>query len=162
MVRERPESRVLSDKDLVTRVKWPRGLTAEEIRGRIAAACRFIDFDETLVVGGRVRDPFCGKSLASFLGEQPFLIQTWGPEGAVSFFRRRPELPQPLLIVDPPGIRVRLAELWFDPHEIDPDFCGDAWVWKDLLALGIAQGEVYDDSPHHVWAPGCTVIPPFR
>ena len=155
------ESRVLSDRELISKVFWPLGLSADEIRRRIQWASRFIDFDDTIVVGGRPRDPFCSLPLHVFLKQEPFLVQTWGPKGAVQFFSRRGDLPKPTLIISPPPIRVARGELWFDPMELDPSFSGDGWVWKDLKALGIDQGDVYDDTPHFVWAPGCRLISDF-
>lgn len=158
-----PVSRVLTDPELIERVWWPRQLSIHEIRGRIAIARRHIDFDGTLkdLATGRARDPFYGKPLAGFLAEEPFLVQTWGPEDAVPFFQRRPDLPQPLLILMPAGISLAVTDLWFDPCEIDPEFSGTRWTWKDLPGVGIRTGTVFDDDPHCLWAPGCDVVSTF-
>lgn len=161
MASDRPESHVLSDEELFARVRWPLRLTIVEIRDRIKSTSRFIDHDDTLVVGRRMRDSFCGFPLAEFLAQKPFLLQTWGSDGAVAFFRQRPLLPQPCLIISPPPRRFAVRDLAFDPMKADPDFSGDGWVCKDLAALGITHGEVYDDSPHRVWAPGCRIISDF-
>lgn len=161
MTSKKIESCVLSDAGLLKKVFWPLGLSVAEARARIAQAMRFIDFDGTLATDAGVRDPFCGIPLTEFLAQDPYLIQTWGPDGAISLFRRRPDLPKPLLIIVPPPLGCGVKDLWFDPLKVEPEFCGDSWVWKDLASLGIAHGDVYDDSPHHVWAPGCRMISDF-
>ena len=166
-----PVSRVLTDEELVGRVRWPTGLDAQTVRLILTQVTRYIDFDGTITdesIGsphsGRIGGPrgtICGMPLAAFLAQEPFVIQTGGAEGAIPFFQRRPTLPQPLLIIAPPMISARTDDLWFDPAHVYPTFDGSAWLWKDLAALGIERGEVYDDWRGHVWAPGCTIIHDF-
>lgn len=162
-----PVSHVLTDDALLKCLRWPQVLEPSEIRARLAQARRYIDFDGTLTdeVTDRLRETFCGKPLHAFLAEEPFVLQTWGSSGSrgaiATFLRRRPDLPQPLLIVAPTKVAVATRDLWFDPCELDPEFCGSHWVWKDLAALGITSGIVYDDWRDHVWAPGCEVITSF-
>jgi len=167
-----PVSRVLTDEELLTRVRSPiLGLGAKDIRQALLQAERYIDFDGTITdetIGsrhsGRIGAPrktFCGVPLAAFLAQKPYVIQTGGAEGAVPFFERRPHLHQPLLIIAPPLISVATHDLWFDPAQVDPTFDGSAWVWKDLAAMGITRGEVYDDWKGHVFAPGCAIIHEF-
>ena len=162
-----PVSHVLTDDALLKCLRWPQVLEPTEIRARLAQARRYIDFDETLTdeITDRLRGTFCGKPLHAFLAEEPFVLQTWGSSGSrgaiATFLRRRPDLPQPLLIVAPTKVAVGARDLWFDPCELDREFCGSHWVWKDLAALGITSGVVYDDWRGHIWAPGCEVITSF-
>ncbi len=156
-------SRVLSNRELVQFVHLPTGLTGEEVRDRLDAAERFIDFDDTLwlVDRGFARMDFCGKPLARFLAERPFVMQTWNPEDASRFFLESPGLAQPLLVVEPPTLQVRVEDLDFDPCTADSNFDGLFWVWKDLSALGVHGKEVFDDDPDHLFAPGCRVVTEF-
>lgn len=162
MTQTEPVSRALTDEELVKRLRWPFGLSAKEIRTRLARVERHIDFDGTVTdEQERIRPTFCGRPLADFLAEEPFILQTWGSKGAVPFFQRHPHLPQPFLIISPTPISVASRDLWFDPLAIDPDFSGSRWLWKDLHALGVVRGTVYDDWIGHVWAPGCHIVSTF-
>lgn len=174
-----------TDEELVRATWWPLGLSAAEIRERIAAAERYIDYDDTLALwkreGSRLRDPFCGKPLRTFLAEKPFLIQSQGghrfnvwtfieerrheipddmrTSSAVRGFLPDDPLPRPLLVICPPTI--------FMPRPADEPFsealcdAGELRQYKDLYAIGVRRGEVYDDLGPCVYAPGCTVISEF-
>lgn len=112
-----------------------------------------MDFDETLAdFSGRPIIPL--GSLSTFLAEEPFVVQTWNPEGAITFFRERfTELPQPLLIIDPPSFRgpANTVVVNGEPEEW-------ASVGKDFSALGITGATIFDDwPPELIRAPGCTI-----
>lgn len=174
-----------TDEELVRATWWPLGLSAAEIRERIAAAERYVDYDETLALGSqegsRLRDPFCGKPLRAFLAEKPFLIQSQGGHrfNVWTFIEERrheiPDdmrtasfvggllpvdpLPRPLLVICPPAI-------WMPRLPGEPRvraYCDDVELrqYKDLYAIGVRRGEVYDDLGPCVYAPGCTVISEF-
>ncbi len=176
----------LTDADLVKVTRWPLGLSASEIREHIATAERYIDYDDTLALASNedrprpcLRDPFCGRPLRAFLAEKPFLIQSNGMHGlhVWTFIQERrheiPEgfrdvfeelfpadpFPRPLLIISPPTIwKPRLPG---EPRS--RAYCDDLELrqYKDLYAIGVRRGEVYDDLGPCVYAPGCTVISEF-
>ncbi len=174
--------RTLTDERLVRATLWPLGLSAHEIRERIAAAERYVDYDGTLAAWNpkpsRLRDPFCGRPLREFLAERPYLVHTQGAHGfrvwtfvpesrhemepdlAASYPGLIPEdpLPRPLLVIIPPtAFQPRASDE--EPHgEDDPD---GQRQYKDLYAIGVRRGEVYDDLGARVYAPGCTIISTF-
>lgn len=172
----------LTDEWIVRATMWPLGLSAGEIRERIAAAERYVDYDGTLADWDperpRLRDPFCGRSLREFLAERPYLVHTQGahefrvwtfvpelrhemdPDLAASYAGLVPEepLPRPLLVIVPPSaFQPRAPDE--EPHSEDgPD---GRRQYKDLYAIGVRRGEVYDDLGERVYAPGCTIISTF-
>lgn len=163
-------SRPLTDDELLKHIHDPTGLPVGEARRRLAAAKRFVDLDNTLYdhENERLRSTFCGRPLAAFLGESPWVLQSWNPEGAVTFVLLNRHLPPPLLVVEPPGLRVpksSLGDLYSGLRFIEaPDGLAedDEWVFKDLFALGATDVEVYDDfGPGGIHAPGCRVISQF-
>ena len=133
-------------------VFWPKPCpySGQEIREIFAKVRRFVDYDGT-IAGPRFtpRPKLCGRPLADFLSEEPFIVQTMNPEGARIFFRERhPELPQPVLIIVTPGFA-------FTDRKGRPD------LGKDLAALGISGVTVIDDlPPEGINAPGCTIVGP--
>lgn len=105
----KPASRPWSPDKIQRRLwYWPSDLSGEEVVERIRLTNRFIDFDGTLVLDpmGSIRPELrmvmCGKPVAEFLGEEPFVVQTWNLPGARAFFEAHPELSQPILIIEPP------------------------------------------------------------
>ena len=85
-------------------IRWPRQpISDEELTAIVRGTNRFIDFDET-IFDNDLRRPFellCGKPLAEFLSEEPFILQTWtsDPIDAVKFSQSmygNPHLPTKL------------------------------------------------------------------
>lgn len=149
---------MISDNDLLDFVSWPKeGLTIEHVREIFRTVKRFLDFDGTLVdsMSSRVLDHICGRSIFSFLCEEPFVIQTWNPEGAIGFFQTWTTLPPPRLIIEPPG-KV------FSRHKVLVNEEVEEWavLAKDFEALGITGVQIIDDAPHLIHAPECEVILP--
>lgn len=110
---------------------------------------RMIDFDGTITEPGQLtvaRQTICRRPLVEFLGEEPYVVQTWNPTEAIAFFtRHRPDLPRPLMIISAP----------IDLSADGPD------VGKDFSGLGIKGVLIVDDlGASAIKAPGCWVITP--
>jgi hypothetical protein len=84
--------------------------------------------------------------LAEFLGEKPFIIQTWNPVSAKRFFLDLyPDLPQPVLIIAVPFFFIETS----------------AAVGKDFSVFNIIDKEIVDDEPpERIRAPGCRILRP--
>lgn len=141
------------DERLAKHVFWPDPCPydAAGIRQLFRQVRRFIDLDGTISThaGRFVRPSLRGKPVAEFLAEEPFIVQTWNPEGAIMFFAERyPDYPKPLLVIVVPGFP-------FTNGEGMPD------IGKDFEALGITGVTIIDDWPPSDFnAPGCVILPP--
>lgn len=148
---------------LLRALRWPLGLfSLEEILARVAQAKRFIDFDET-VFDNSERRPFdllCGKPIAEFLREEPFIVQTWNsdPENVARVFVEA-AFPEPLLIIAPPCKDIiHSPPFWYPPRQ---KFIRES-VAKDFEALGLKNIVIIDDFVDNfgIHAPGCTLLAP--
>jgi hypothetical protein len=143
----------VTDERLVKHVFWPDPCPydAAGIRLLFRHVRRYVDLDGTIATraGRFVRPSLRGKTVAEFLAEEPFIVQTWNPEGAIMFFAERyPEYPKPILIIFPPGFPFINAE-------------GREDIGKDFAALGITGATIIDDWPPSDFnAPGCAILPP--
>lgn len=82
------------------------------------------------------------------------------PELAEQYSGLLPEdpLPRPLLVIVPPSVfKPRAPDE--EPHSDDSD--DGLRQYKDLYAIGVRRGEVYDDLGDRVYAPGCRIISAF-
>lgn len=141
-----------ADTRLCRYVIWPDdpAPTDAEFRKAFDDVMRFIDFD------GTISEPFmqprgtlCGEPLAEFLGQEPFIVQTWNPGGAIEFFTElHPDYPQPVMVIVVPQFRYT-----------DDD--GKRQRGKDFTVFCISGKIIIDDRPkHEIRAPGCIVLQP--
>jgi hypothetical protein len=136
------------DSALFDAVTWSLQRPSRVIAAVRITARRFIDFDGTLTDEyGRPRAMLCGVPVDRLLSEEPFIIATWNPVAARTYFDEHSRLPRPLLIMAPP--------ITYFPDLED--------VGKDFEALGITGALIIDDyGPRGlIHAPGCRVIGPF-
>ncbi len=119
---------------LMRSLRWPHNATPEFVLNAVSKVRRFIDFDQTIHFGrkGGIGKTLRGKPIREFLSEEPFIVQTWNPSGAMFFFHDNPDFPQPVLILTPPGFKVL-----GDDGRVD---CG-----KDLDAIGVCNKVIIDD-----------------
>ncbi|MFH1098902.1 MAG: hypothetical protein V1723_03210 [Candidatus Uhrbacteria bacterium] len=153
---------MLYDEELRRCVHWPRPIPdTESIRRILRTVRRFIDLDGTLIVeGGRIRPVFDGVPTPEFLAEEPYVIQTWNPDDAVQIVDTSPDLPPPVLIIQPPLVRICCGVIVRSPeqHRHGGQRHDSEKAAKDFEALGVAGVTIYDDTPEYVHAPGCTII----
>ena len=118
----------------------------EQLLARIK---RLIDFDGTITEPGQTavaRQTICRRPLIEFLGEEPYVVQTWNPTQAIDFFvKHRPDLPRPLMII-------------VAPVDLSPDGPESG---KDFSGLGLRGALIVDDlGAAAIKAPGCQIVPP--
>lgn len=137
---------------LMRAVQWPHNKTLYFVLDAIFRVRRFIDFDQTIHFGRQgVGKTLRGKQIKEFLLEEPFIVQTWNPLGAMLFFDANPDFPQPVLIIQPPGFSVERSD------------GGGDWG-KDFDAIGINNKIIIDDwaaeNPPIIRSAGSQVVLP--
>lgn len=143
----------ISNNELLKHVFWPEReyFTPSEIRDILNETNRFIDFDQTIAsYAGEVARPILrGKPATEFLAEEPYIVQTWNPDGAIKFFTQKFTFyPKPRLIILPPSFRFITKE-------------GDHNIGKNFSAFCIIGKIIIDDmSPEKIYAPGCVILHP--
>ncbi len=143
---------IVDEEFLPKLVDWPeKKFTPSEVREIFDRTNRFIDFDQTIAWGSGLfpKDKLCGKPTAEFLTEEPYVVQTWNPGGAVEFFTEiYPEYPKPLMIIIMPAFELEVR--------IDGGSFG-----KNFAALSLTGKTIIDDlHPKKIHAPNCTILHP--
>ncbi len=119
---------------LMRALRWPHNATPEFVLNAVSKVRRFIDFDQTIYFGrkGGIGKTLRGRPIRGFLSQEPFIVQTWNPSGAMFFFDANRDFPQPLLIITPPGFSVERSD-------------GGCDWGKDFDAIGICNKMIIDD-----------------